>query len=140
MIRDYKGSYLVGFSKGLGIATNNFAEALAVWIGVRLLKERVYSKIIVEGDLKLIIDYFNSKANIPWEIKDMLEDCKSILQEIQNVKICHSLREGNSVADAMANLGVNEENLIIWDFNHFPNQINEIIAKDRLRAIYSNKG
>lgn len=120
------------YNKGLGSTTNNLAESYVVWIGICYLKDNGYTKVIVEGGSKLIIDYLNNKANVPWELKDILDDYKNMLQYFQSCKISHTYREGNRATNAMENFGFMQEVLKYWDFTNLSNQIKEIISQDRL--------
>lgn len=56
-----------------------------------------------------------------------------MLQFFQQYKILHTLREGNRVADAFANIGLRQNALKLWDFSNLSNQIKEVLAHDILK-------
>ena len=47
---------------GLGIMSNNMAEALALWKGLKLAHERNLNSLVVFGDSKLILHSMVSKT------------------------------------------------------------------------------
>ncbi|KAH9320123.1 hypothetical protein KI387_021892, partial [Taxus chinensis] len=65
-----------------------------------------------------------------WNIKDFILESISICQTFNNIRIKHTYWEGNKVADALANYGINV-NHIIWDnSDHIPEQIQNNIQAD----------
>jgi ribonuclease HI len=55
IIFDLEGKEGNSFSWGLGRSTNNQVEALALFLGLRLIDARIHKRIIVIGNLELII-------------------------------------------------------------------------------------
>ena len=53
------GNQELSFSWGLGIESNNMAEALALWKGLNLAKEQGIRHIVVIGDSRLVIQDLN---------------------------------------------------------------------------------
>lgn len=140
MVRDDQGIYLARYNKSLGTTMNNFVEAYVVWARIGYLRDNGYMKVIVEGDSKIIIDYLNNIAKASWEIKDLLDDYKIMLQYFQHYKIHHTFREGNIAADAMANFGLRQEVLKYWDFSNLSNQLEETLAKDSRLGVIDRLG
>lgn len=53
-------------------------------------------------DLLLVINMFNGKVTVPWELQSGILE---IRRGIQQIKLVHCYREGNYVADALAKFG-----------------------------------
>jgi ribonuclease HI len=65
VILDSDGHKLMEFSWGLGKSTNNNAEALAVYMGMRLITVNSPARLVVIGDSYLIIKRFQMNIKIP---------------------------------------------------------------------------
>lgn len=98
------------FSWGLGIKTNNQAEALSLWKACHLARGKESKEIAVFGDSELLIKALrnNKGLNDPVLNKQILRVSR-LLKEFPSVQIFHILRELNSEADSLANIGCNLE-------------------------------
>jgi ribonuclease HI len=102
------------FSWGLGIKTNNQAEVLSLLKACQLARKRNPKEIVVFGDSELLIKALrkNKRFNDPALNKQMTRVIR-LLKEIPSVQIFHILRELNSEADSLANIGCNLEKSMI---------------------------
>eukprot|EP00253_Pinus_taeda_P018086 PITA_18086 len=102
------------FSWGLGIKTNNQAEVLSLLKACQLAKEKDPKEIAVFGDSELLIKALrkNKRFNDPILNKQILRVTR-LLKEFPSVQIFHILRELNSEADSLANIGCNLEKSMI---------------------------
>lgn len=66
IIRIWQGVLIEFFCKNLGVGSNNRAEAIAAWKGIKRIKELNMNFVILQGDSKLIIDYLNGNVGCPW--------------------------------------------------------------------------
>ena len=57
-----ENSGLINYAWGLGIMSNNMAEALALWQGLKIAHEQKIHSLVVFGDSKLIIQFMVSKT------------------------------------------------------------------------------
>jgi len=98
------------FSWGLGIKTNNQAEVLGLWKACQLARGKESKEIAVFGDSELLIKALrnNKGLNDPVLNKQILRVSR-LLKEFPSVQIFHILRELNSEADSLANIGCNLE-------------------------------
>lgn len=103
LIRDHNGKMLVGYGSNLGIATNNKVEASLAWMGLLRLQIISRNNVILKGDSKLIIDYLNDGFSPLWEVRSMVNKCKSILSSLNDIKIHNVYREGNRMMDLISN-------------------------------------
>ncbi|KAH9302027.1 hypothetical protein KI387_013610, partial [Taxus chinensis] len=128
-IRDHKGNLIVAYAGKMGIQTNHFAEALSVLWGLRVARAQNIQNLIVEGDSLNIINLLNQSSSPSWNIKDFISESISISHTFNSIRIIHTYREGNKLADAMANYGINI-NFTIWDNDSIPNQLHNSIHAD----------
>ena len=94
-------------SSSLPQCTNNKAEALALLFGLELAKSLYMSKIHVEGDSSIIINACIKHHVYNWSIQYILHQVWSLLDSISECYIMHTYREGNLLANCLANLGTN---------------------------------
>jgi len=79
----------------------------------------------------MVIDAITNKLNVGIQLKDIIRDIQFLLQRFINVNISHIYHEGNSVADACAELGQRYSNWRVWRQSDFlPLNIKNIILKD----------
>ncbi|KAK2649746.1 hypothetical protein Ddye_017235 [Dipteronia dyeriana] len=57
---DIDGNFKAAFSTHFGIGTNNRVELKAMLEGIQLCKSLFFSKVIIESDSKLIVDWFRT--------------------------------------------------------------------------------
>eukprot|EP00253_Pinus_taeda_P009858 PITA_09858 len=100
------GSALLRYHWGLGIESNNRAEALALWQGLTLALKRNIQSLTVFGDSRLIIQAMNSSSNqLQIHLGRILKKIRLMLAKFQKISFFHILRQLNSQADSEANLG-----------------------------------
>eukprot|EP00253_Pinus_taeda_P006677 PITA_06677 len=95
------------FHWGLGIETNNRAEALALWQGLTQAIKRNILSLAVFGDSRLIIQAMLRPKN-PHQIQlaSVIRKIRLLLPKFIKISFFHILRNLNSLADNEANLGV----------------------------------
>ena len=84
--------------------SNNMAEALALWQGLKLSHERNLNLLVVFGDSKLILHSMISK-NLPPNIflSAIIKKILLIAAKFQVISFYHILRALNGMADLEAN-------------------------------------
>ena len=92
---------------GLGIDTNNMAEALALWQGLTIAVELGISELIVIGDSRVIIHAL-AKNVLPTHmaLRHLIRKIVAQASLFKKLDFYHVLRENNSHADLEANKGV----------------------------------
>ncbi|XP_026459256.1 uncharacterized protein LOC113359905 [Papaver somniferum] len=104
VLRNHIGSFLEAMAITL-IARDIFqAEDIAVLQAIRWIAERNFSKIILEGDNKIIIEALNSGKleGVKWEDHSMSLECLSLINKLHDFQVQFHPRRGNRVADALA--------------------------------------
>lgn len=131
IIRDTYGAPLISGAKKLGLNGVLQAEGLALFSGLQAAILAGHKRIHIEGDSKLLIDCIKGTCATSWRAKTIVENIVTLLQKFDFMKINHVYREANSVADALANLGHEEEDSRIW-FNKLPPRASSALTFDQL--------
>jgi len=100
------GSTKLTFAWGLGHATNNQAEFLALWQGINQALKLGINKIKIVGDSKQVIDAINlKKPPKDMRLAQLHKKICILLDQIKEYKVYHVLRDLNRDADNEANRG-----------------------------------
>ena len=103
ILRNDQGCFISASCAFIGYSNNLISELRAIIIGLRLCRNQNHHEIIVESDcLPLITMINNTNAHIPWILLPWWNDFL-LLRHSVDVHFQHIVREGNKVADALAN-------------------------------------
>lgn len=104
--RNYHGHVILGFSFFYGSSTNMTAEGRALLDGLRIAKLNNYRLSVIYSDSLSLVLLLTMKADPPpWLLLPWWGEIQSLLQAL-NCPIKHTYREGNQLADALANHAV----------------------------------
>ena len=114
------------YAWGLGYTSNNHAEYLALWQGLKQAGKLNIQKLTILGDSRLIVKVLHTKK-VPTDIKLSQTHRKFLLLllHFRTYKVYHVLRNLNSLADAEANRGtlLSKSQLMVNDetsYHSFP--------------------
>lgn len=107
VIHSWQGKTIARYSKPLEIDTNNMAEFKALVLGLSLCIELNLAKVEIEGDSAIVVNALRAKKVLSWKLQSLLDSAINMMDKFENVMINHIYREGNTMADALANLGAN---------------------------------
>ncbi|KAK6773985.1 hypothetical protein RDI58_029224 [Solanum bulbocastanum] len=129
--RDKHGDLIYAQAKGIGIAINIEAEARAIQTALSISAKKGFQNLVIEMDSLSLMKMILKTWRVPWEIAEILE---YIIREVQQqqVTIKHIYREGNQIADYLANLAIDQTE--IQDYENFvelPKIVNRIINMDK---------
>ncbi|WMV25242.1 hypothetical protein MTR67_018627 [Solanum verrucosum] len=65
-------------------------------------------KVIIETDSLSLKKIIQQTWRVPWEIAEKVEEIREIMEKIK-AKITHIFREGNSLADSLANIAIESQ-------------------------------
>ncbi|GLJ10010.1 hypothetical protein SUGI_0120060 [Cryptomeria japonica] len=113
-------------------STNNQVECMALFWGLKLALSIGIRALIIEGDLKLVIDATQGQANINWSSIGMVNDIKRLLLGLDYFSICHTFREGNVVIDTLTTLDLQLADLRCWrDLRALPPNVKFLLERER---------
>ena len=84
--------------------TNNYAEYMAIILGMELALENNIENLHIKGDSLLVINQLTGKWKVKSEnMKEVYGMAKTLLEKFNIVTLNHVKREHNKLADALAN-------------------------------------
>ncbi|GLJ04731.1 hypothetical protein SUGI_0002170 [Cryptomeria japonica] len=102
-IRDEEGKLVGAVCGQAGFVTNNIA---ALEEGLKWATTNGVSKVVIEGDSKVILSKIIKKHFMNWRLNAWIPWIYCHLQKFTDYHIQHTLHEGNQVADLLANHGI----------------------------------
>lgn len=114
IVRNYRGFVRGTFAAPLGIQTSMFAEIMGFLWAVKICRQKGWFPLWIESDSMVVVTKVQNKSmEVPWQLRTEWENCIQFL-EGQQYRISHIFREGNAVADAMANEGLSLVDFTWW--------------------------
>jgi ribonuclease HI len=103
VIYDSEGKKLTDYAWGLGKTSNNKAETLAAYMGLKLAQDLRIQTLTVLGDSEIVI---KELRGMPRSAKSPLQSISSAINSLKKKFVClsffHILRKQNTEADKMA--------------------------------------
>ncbi|KAL0289915.1 UNVERIFIED_CONTAM: putative ribonuclease H protein [Sesamum radiatum] len=119
ILRDQSGKVIFAFQEPLGNATNTQAELSAIHRGLQICFSRGLHKIWIETDATTIIKLISAPQRGAWNLQATLQNIRKILSQMEH-KLSHIVREGNQVADFLANQACYIQQLCIFHEDTIP--------------------
>ncbi|KAL6582732.1 hypothetical protein OROMI_004810 [Orobanche minor] len=104
IIRGHLGTHFIIFSEFLGERTNNFVELYAIWRGLDLCSNMNFAKVWVETDSTTTLHLINKCKASHCLLHGLLIKIWVLMEKV-DTRFSHIFREGNVVADWLANEG-----------------------------------
>lgn len=105
VIRNSDKKFLGYFAMGIGYGWAYEAEVKAILQGLLFCQQFLFRNVIVESDATIAIGWVISKDKRPWKLMNELNQIDLLMTEINCLGIRHTYREGNTIADYLANKG-----------------------------------
>ncbi|RXH95589.1 hypothetical protein DVH24_008089 [Malus domestica] len=100
-LRESNGLTLAAAAAPLGHVSMMTAKDMALGMGLVHARRVGFSKVLVEGDSKLIIDIVLSKCTVYWKLKILFIDITSLKGWFEDIHFAHVFREANLIADTL---------------------------------------
>lgn len=118
VLRNCSGQLIQVAAYPIGMSTVLRAEAVDLRNGVRMTVQLDIKNIIIEGDIKIIIDTFRGISSVPWQVQLLIQDVREYLKQFHEVQIQHVYREANRAADFLSRLG-HTDNILLCNANDY---------------------
>ncbi|XP_070037047.1 uncharacterized protein [Nicotiana tomentosiformis] len=102
-VRNDDGNVVYAKAEEIGWSTNIVAEAKAIVEGLSYCMDRQFHPLIFEIDSLVMKKNIDGERDVPWSIGKEVKRIKEMKDQF-NVIFQHVLRDGNAVADVLANL------------------------------------
>ncbi|XP_059310222.1 uncharacterized protein LOC132061411 [Lycium ferocissimum] len=116
-------------------STNTQAEAMAILKALKYLNENQLDKVVIETDSLLLKNIIQRVWEVPWQILTTMEEIWKLM-EGKIVVVKHIFREGNKVANHLANLALDKGDLIATNFREMDSQGRKLVNNDKLEIPY----
>jgi ribonuclease HI len=115
VFRNNYSDFVFAFVEPLGIATSFYAELSGALRAVEIAWEKGWMNLWLETDSSLVVSTFNKSNNsVAWSLRNRWRNVHIRLKDM-NIMVSHIYREGNKVADTLANYGLTSPALTTWD-------------------------
>ncbi|KAF3663980.1 hypothetical protein FXO37_11716 [Capsicum annuum] len=101
-IRDPLGDLIYAEAKETSEGTNTFSETIAILEAARYCVAHNVFNLILETDSLFLKNIITGIWKPPWSVTAELEEIGELLENL-NVQVTHVMREGNQLADYLAN-------------------------------------
>ncbi|GLJ49051.1 hypothetical protein SUGI_1034820 [Cryptomeria japonica] len=106
VFRDDKGNIMAVYAEAYGWESAYYAEARALFRGIQIAAEQGWTRLEIEGDCMIIVNALNNEGYGHWNNDVLIQNARLLCTTFQEWKCMHVYREGNRLADVMANCGV----------------------------------
>lgn len=76
LLRDANGNWMGGFARRIGTANSFTAELWALRDGLLLCQQMNAQAVIIELDVRAIVDVFNHQARANTVVSSIMDDCR----------------------------------------------------------------
>ncbi|KAL0917621.1 hypothetical protein M5K25_012695 [Dendrobium thyrsiflorum] len=135
LIRDHSGNVLRAFAAHIPALSPISAELYGLNLGVKMGIHLGLSNIWIEVDVMLLINYINNCSTVNAVNFYLIREIKQNLSKI-NYQISHILREGNTCADGLANIGCHLSNYLEFNGQLLPKRIKGLVLLDKTGLPY----
>lgn len=103
---DGEGHVLQEIAQPLGVATNNVAEYRALIRALEEAERRGAGRVTIQTDSQLLARQIEGRYKISApHLRELHTEARRLMGAFESVEITHTLREGNTRADSLANQG-----------------------------------
>ncbi|XP_075111672.1 uncharacterized protein LOC142181903 [Nicotiana tabacum] len=133
VLRNEEGDVLYTCGKEIQEGSNSVAEAKAIYEAMKFCVQHDYALIDLHTDSMLLKKALTGEWNPPWVIGTMVEDIRELMNRA-NVKLSHTLKEGNQLADHIANYALDNGPMECHGFEELDLQGRTLVNSDKLQC------
>nr|XP_016484349.1 PREDICTED: uncharacterized protein LOC107804913 [Nicotiana tabacum] len=134
-IKDEAGDLIYAEGREIFEGTNNESEAVAIVEALKMCKNLNYYQIWLQTDSMLLKNITEESWKPPWYITEHVEEILR-MKEQSTIKVTHIFREGNTLADHLANYALDEGNTECHGFWELDSKGRRIINEDKMKCPY----
>lgn len=113
VIHDEDGVWIAKRALSIQPTSNNLAELEALHQGIKLFLKCNLCKVFIEDDSQIIVNAIRKWSTPNWVLNSHLDVILTLIDKLDNYRISHIFREGNQLADHLANLGADGANSLL---------------------------
>ncbi|KAF6140465.1 hypothetical protein GIB67_010295 [Kingdonia uniflora] len=135
VFRDFTNKRVLAFGGKEEPQTITYHEMKAISRGLDITLEHGLSKLIINTDSSLMVQYIKNGVKPPWRCKDLLANIKDKSARLEFFDIVHIYREINGGAHFMASHQIDLGESLLAP-NQFPTELNVIRIRDGSGHVY----
>jgi ribonuclease HI len=128
-MRGRTGEWCGGVARGLGDCEVVVAELWGILEGLNHAWRLGFRRVELRCESQIVVHMLNKEENIHPARWSMCTRIKRLLRLNWEVRICHTYREANMCADALAHIGCELGNTLMF-YESCPTQIRYLVAAD----------
>ncbi|GAU51630.1 hypothetical protein TSUD_414540 [Trifolium subterraneum] len=130
VFRNHVADLLHCIAEPLGIASSYHAELCAVMSAIEIAHRLNWNNIWFETDSALVVQAFQNSNNVvSWNLRNRWHNSLLLFRRLNGI-VSHIHREGNQIADSLANFGCTLSSYTLWQ--QAPIFISDSLAKNKL--------
>jgi ribonuclease HI len=129
VFRNHQAEFVLAFAENIPFQSSLIVELCGVMRAIEMAFEHNWLNLWIETDSSIAVLAFKSISIVPWAIRNRWLNCL-LLTVNMNVIITHIYREGNDIADSLANIGIGLDNVCF--FNEPPSCIVDSLYRNQL--------
>ena len=129
VVRGENEEWICGFSKGSGSCDSYVAELWGAFEGLKFFRARGFNRMELHADSWVVSTTLSSSKIGTTTSRSLLQHIRRLLDMNWEVRICHSYREANACADALANIAC-DGGFILMLHEHQPIHIRMLFLAD----------
>jgi ribonuclease HI len=130
IFRNHDAEFVYGFAEPLGISSSFVAELCGAMRAIEIAYNKNWRYLWIESDLSSVVSAFRNPDNlVVWWLRNRWKNVLFMVSQM-NCIITRIYREGNQVADQLANYGLSLSSFVFW--NDPPLFIHDSFEKNKL--------
>lgn len=122
---------LVIFCVLLPVQTNMYSEIMAIQLAAEICVHKGFTNVVIETDSTIARLIMIQEVSAPWAVDTIVRKIITLLRD-KKMRFSHVYREGNAVADSLANYAIDEEiSGTFEEFHQLPAQARKLINVDK---------
>ena len=115
IINDENGRWVAQLATPLPPLSNNVTELETLERGLQLCFKLGLSRIFIEGDSQVVLNAIRQKKTPNWVLNSKLQEVLILMENFEETFIGHIYREGNVMADGLANRGTDGDRSVVFN-------------------------
>jgi ribonuclease HI len=129
IFRDHEANFVHSFAEHLGVANSYFAEMCGAMRAIEIAYHNQWSTLWLETDSTTVVAAFNNPDKpVAWSLRNRWKNVMFMIRHM-TFMVSHIYREGNQVADLLANYGLSCSSIVYW--NNLPLFAKECFDKNK---------
>jgi ribonuclease HI len=114
IFRNSSADFLLCFAEPLGFSSSYHAELQGALRAIEVAHQMNWKNLWLETDSELVVLAFkNPDFHVAWALRNRWHNALVLLRQM-NFVVSHIFREGNVVADCLANYGLSLNSVLFW--------------------------